>query len=236
MMLVRFRLILMQAANHSRTVRSSQAGVHPRLGRLLDRYRAREWAGPLHSPSCRAFEALSGLLQDERRDLILDAGCGTGESTRFLARRFPGALVIGVDKSEDRLRRLGATSFPWREGNAIWLRSELATFWRLAARAGWRLKRHYLLYPNPWPKPGQLQRRWHAHPVFPVLLGLGGRLELRTNWAIYAEEFSFAVQRYTGEAVRPSPVDAAEPWTPFERKYRDSGHALHSVVLNPGEP
>ena len=156
MMFDRFLLILMQAANHSRTVRSSQAGIHPRLGRLLDRYRGREWAEPLHPPSCRAFDALQGARRDEKRGRILDSGCGTGASTSLLARLHPEALVIGVDRSADRLSRLGTGEFPHRERNAVWLRAELATFWRLAVQAGWRLQRHYLLYPNPWPKPGQL--------------------------------------------------------------------------------
>lgn len=222
----------MQADNHSRTVRSSQAGIHPRLGRLLQRYGTREWAEPLHPPSCRAFDAVQGLLQGEKPELILDSGCGTGASTRLLADRHPGTLVIGLDKSADRLARLGAGAFPRREGNAVWVRAELATFWRLAARAGWRLQRHYLLYPNPWPKPGQLQRRWHAHPVFPTVLELGGRLEMRTNWRIYAEEFALALEHYTGTAVRPSTLQVEEPVSPFERKYRDSGHALYSVVLD----
>ena len=232
MMLDRLLLIFMQAANHSRTVRSSQAGIHPRLGRLLQRYGTRAWAEPLHPPSRRAFEALQALLQGERRPLVLDSGCGTGASTRLLARRHPEALVIGVDRSAERLSRLGAAEFPHREGNAAWLRAELATFWRLAADAGWRLHRHYLLYPNPWPKPGQLQRRWHAHPVFPVVWQLGGRLEMRTNWRIYAEEFAFAAAHYTGATASPHSLRPDEPLSPFERKYHDSGHALYSVVLD----
>jgi tRNA G46 methylase TrmB len=232
MTLDRFLLILMQAANYSRTVRSSQAGVHPRLERLLHRYGTRAWAEPLHPPSCRAFEKLQALLGDETRERILDSGCGTAASTRLLARRFPRALVIGVDKSANRLARLGPGALPRREGNVVWVRAELETFWRLAASAGWRLQRHYLLYPNPWPKPGQLQRRWHAHPVFPTVLELGGRLEMRTNWRIYAEEFALALEHYTGAAVRPSTLRVKEPASPFERKYRDSGHPLYSVVLD----
>ena len=105
----------------------------------------------------------------------------------------------------------------------------MATFWRLALQANWRLERHYLLYPNPWPKPGHLQRRWHAHPVFSDMLGLGGRLEMRCNWSVYAEEFAFSVNRLTGLAVRPLAVAAGDPLSPFERKYRRSGHALYSV-------
>jgi tRNA G46 methylase TrmB len=212
-------------------VHSSQAGVHPRLGRVLARRRAARWRAGLHPPTVAAFDALQRLLDGERRPLVLDSGCGTGASTRRLALRHPDCLVVGVDRSAARLARLGAPAFPHREDNACWLRAELATFWRLALDAGWRLHRHYLLYPNPWPKPGQLQRRWHAHPVFPVLLGLGGRLEMRTNWSIYAAEFAQAAAWYTGRAVAPRGLAAGEPLSPFERKYRASGHPLYSVVI-----
>jgi tRNA (guanine-N7-)-methyltransferase len=224
----------MQAGNHSRAVRSSQAGIHRRLESLLERHVTTRWESPLHGATCRAFEALAAELSGENRPLILDSGCGTGESTRLLAKRFPAALVIGVDKSSDRLSRLCAERFPWTEGNAIWLRGELSTFWRLALQAGWRLQRHYLFYPNPWPKPGHLQRRWHAHPVFPDLLKLGGRLEMRTNWRIYADEFAFVVNRLCGSTVAPLCVEDSEAVSPFERKYRASGQALYSVVLPSG--
>ena len=163
--------------------------------------------------------------------LVLDAGCGTGQSTLLLARMLPDCLVIGVDKSEARLARGGAVQPVQRDANAIRLRAELETFWRLARARGWRLHRHYLLYPNPWPKPGQLQRRWHAHPVFPDLLALGGRLEMRCNWEPYAREFAFAVNDFCGTGRAPEPVGKGPPLSPFERKYRNSGLPLYSVVL-----
>ena len=164
--------------------------------------------------------------------LVLDAGCGTGQSTLLLARMLPDCLVIGVDKSEVRLARGGAVQPVQRNDNAIRLRAELETFWRLARARGWRLHRHYLLYPNPWPKPGQLQRRWHAHPVFPDLLALGGRLEMRCNWEPYAWEFAFAVNDFRGTGIAPEAVGMGPPLSPFERKYRNSGLPLYSVVLS----
>jgi len=183
-----------------------------------------------------AFRALERMIPDPDSTAaagwVLDSGCGTGESTRSIARALPDCLVIGVDKSEARLARTGASSFPHREGNVIWLRAELATFWRLALRAGWRLRHHFLLYPNPWPKPGQLRRRWHAHPVFPDLLRLGGRLELRCNWEIYAQEFAAATNQLLGTCVRPRPLAGSAVTTPFERKYRVSGHPLYSVSVS----
>jgi tRNA (guanine-N7-)-methyltransferase len=221
-----------KSAQPSRSVRSSQDGVHPRLARLVDTHLARAWQAPLHSPSVDVFEAVQAEIAGETRRLVLDSGCGTGESTRSIARAHPDSLVIGVDKSKARLARTGATSFPYREGDVLWVRADLPSFWRLALEAGWRLRHHYLLYPNPWPKPSQLQRRWHAHPVFPVLLRLGGRLELRCNWDIYALEFAAAANRVLGTAVAPQRLGESALTTPFERKYRASGHPLYSVAVS----
>jgi tRNA (guanine-N7-)-methyltransferase len=144
----------------------------------------------------------------------------------------PDCLVVGVDKSSERLLRTGARSFPHREGNAVWLRADLTTFWRLALQAGWRLHRHYILYPNPWPKPGALQRRWHAHPVFPDLIRLGGLLEMRCNWEPYALEFAAAVNRVLEMNIKPGTPEKLLPVSPFERKYRNSGHRIYSVVVS----
>jgi len=185
----------------------------------------------MHSASVAAFDTLQELIGNDLRPRVLDSGCGTGESTRLIASAYPDCLVIGVDKSQVRLGRTGAT-FPHRDGNVLWLRSDLATFWRLALRAGWRLKHHYLLYPNPWPKPAHLRRRWHAHPVFPDLLRLGGRLELRCNWEIYALEFAAAVNRVLGTDVCPHPLGESAITSPFERKYRASGHRLYSLSVS----
>ena len=64
------------------------------------------------------------------------------------------------------------------------------------------------------------------------MLELRGRLEMRTNWRIYAEEFAYVLRHTMGATVRPSELQVAEPISPFERKYRDGGHALYSVVLD----
>jgi len=44
---------------------------------------------------------------------ILDAGCGTGEGTRALRRRFRGARVLGLDLAPGMLRTARARTGPW---------------------------------------------------------------------------------------------------------------------------
>jgi tRNA G46 methylase TrmB len=218
--------------NPSRPVNSSQKVVHPRLNGLLSKHAARTWSQPLHKPSVATFLAAEELLNGQMERIVLDSGCGTGESTHLIAASLPDSIVIGVDKSAARLSRTGADAAPRRDGNILWVRADLSTFWRMALKAGWRLDRHYLLYPNPWPKPAQLQRRWHAHPVFPDMLRLGGRLEMRCNWEIYALEFAHTVNSLLGVNVQPGTPPLQPVMSPFERKYRRSGHRIYSVVVS----
>lgn len=154
--------------------------------------------------------------------LVLDSGCGTGMSTGFLARRYPGSLVLGVDKSLARLDRRPA-GLP---DNARLVRMDLEDFWLLAREAGWRFQRQCFYYPNPWPKPEQRLRRWPFHPVLPVALACGGVVEVRTNWEIYAREFAGAFGILTGLTPEVRPWKPEVPETLFEKKYLGSGHEL----------
>ena len=51
--------------------------------------------------------ASSGHDDSGAMAVILDSGCGTGESTLHIARRFPNIPVIGIDKSGERLTKAG---------------------------------------------------------------------------------------------------------------------------------
>ena len=139
--------------------------------------------------------------------------------------------MIGIDKSVDRLSRQGRTLPP----NARLVRAELGDFWRCAQAAGWRLAAHYVPYPNPWPKARHYKRRWPAHPAFPALLGLGGILEVRSNWRVYLEEWQLALGSL-GLAAALGPVDpeAEAPLSPFEAKYLASGHGCFRLTADLG--
>lgn len=207
-------------SGNSKPVRSNQPGPHPRLAERVERHLTRPWRKPDAAHNAPALAALAERLAADRRPRILDSFCGTGDSTRRLARAHPQRLVIGVDKSARRLAAHGAV-----EGGYLLLHADCEAVWRALADSGERLDRHYLLYPNPWPKAAQLGRRVHGHPAFPLLLTLGGELELRSNWRLYAEEFGVALH-LAGIRGRVAALPPGPALTPFEAKYRASGHRL----------
>jgi len=209
----------------SRVITTNQLGSHPDLLHWVERARDAQYRKPIARFNAEAFADLQHWLLNDPSPWILDSGCGTGLSSILLAQQFPQHRVVGVDRSEHRLRKAAAS-----HARIVWVRADLIDFWRLLAASEWRPDQHFLLYPNPYPKQQHLKQRWHAHPVFPYLVRCCPHITCRTNWLIYAQELQQALQVYELDA-RLSPVSPNPPISAFERKYHASGHALWEVAV-----
>ncbi len=214
----------------SRRVTSSQTGPHQRLVETVRRHQSTTYRRPIAEHTKRAFERVAAGVSSSSRPLILDAGCGTGQATVALARRNPRASVFGVDRSALRLSRDKGEAMP---DNCYLVRAALEDWFRLARQAGWRFRQTWIICPNPYPKPTHLQRRWHAHPIFPTILAVSDAVTLRTNWAIYADEFVLALSEYGVSTAVESP-NSTELMSRFEQKYVRSGHQLFQVQATIG--
>lgn len=208
------------------TIHSPQSGIHKNLSAIVCRHLDTDFRKPIADHTQRAFEQACQRWQALGcPPTTLDSACGTAESSRHFASGFDEHLIIGLDQSAKRLSNSCNQRLP---ENLLLLRCDCTDFWRLAEQAQWRFDSHYLLYPNPWPKAQHLQRRWHGHPAFSSLLTLSSRLELRTNWRIYAEEFAAALT-LAGFAPVCANYKPETAITAFERKYQRSGHDLWRV-------
>jgi trans-aconitate 2-methyltransferase len=58
----------------------------------------------------RPFADLLSRVRAERPRAVVDLGCGTGELTRTLAGRWPGARITGVDSSAEMIGRARGTA------------------------------------------------------------------------------------------------------------------------------
>ena len=135
--------------------------------------------------------------------------------------------------------------------NVFLIRAELADFWRLwleeasstTTTTETRLslpEKHFLLYPNPYPKRRRYQNRWYCHPSFPLLRKLASEeIVVRSNWKEYLQDFATAVEiannNQEEEEVQYTPNDITQvdssqlAWTNFEQKYFDVGENCYEL-------
>ena len=218
----------------SKVIVTNQSGLHEKLDEVVNKHLSNQFQKPFQQHTKQAFTEIDAIVQQFEGEIILDACCGVGQSTRILAQQNPDALVIGVDKSAHRLNRnveqIKLEDDVVTAENYHLIRADLNDFYRLVLAAKWPVTRHYVLYPNPWPKSKHLQRRWHGSGVFPQMIKIGQQIILRSNWLIYLQEFLQAAEiaGLTGEIES---FVSAEPLTPFEAKYQASGQQCWQLVL-----
>jgi len=214
---------------NSSIVTSNQIGIHKDLESSIKKHLANPFRKPYRPFSGEIFYRANEIINNLNLPIILDSGCGTGESSRILSQQNTDALVVGIDKSEKRLEKFINKNNFYEKDNLILIRADVIDIWRMIKQSNWNIKKHYLLYPNPWPKKDQLKRRWHGHPVFPEMLDLCKQIELRTNWNIYAEEFKFALEIISNSKISLETLEVDQFISPFEKKYYESGHELYRV-------
>lgn len=239
----------------ARSVSSNQEGIHKDLETVVQKYASSTFLRPVAEHTKQAFTEAESFIQKfyksqstETYSVILDSGCGTGESTLHLAERFPEFPIIGIDKSALRLSHFQNTSKPQSlPQNVFFVRAELLDFWNQSLKkvleGKWSIPYHALYYPNPWPKQSEATRRFHMHPIFPTMMRLSPKTELRTNWEIYAREFATAAEILgttnlfaslfpnCSIKISCSPFIAENPETAFERKYKEAHQQLWRVLV-----
>lgn len=240
---------------NSRSVSTNQPGISDKLEGLVLKHLTTENKKPVQAHTQDAFERVERWrTQSSSKAIILDSCCGVGESTWRLAHQYPKHLVIGVDKSAVRIKKHGtqqqffeasddntattpeAASNPQLPQNTLFsahnnycvVRADVIDFWRLVAQNHWPVAQHYIFYPNPYPKASQVQKRWHATASFKDIINIGGNLTVRSNWKIYIQEFAKALQ-VAEHSPSVTAVEHIEPFTPFERKYWNSGQRSWQV-------
>lgn len=233
---------------HARSITTNQTSLHDDLLQTVAKHKKGGYKRPIAQHTKLAFENLLAWLGEWDGEVILDACCGVGESTINIASQYPHAKVIGVDKSVARLNKHTSYAAGHSKNqsatcanNYLLVQADLNDFWRLLVgyveekAPKWTVVKQFILYPNPYPKKTHLGKRWHGSALFPFIVALCPAIEVRSNWQVYLEEFSLAAQFYglkcSLHRIEVSTGDDA--YTPFERKYFESGQTCCKLVIRP---
>ncbi|MGB0835207.1 MAG: tRNA (guanine(46)-N(7))-methyltransferase TrmB [Psychrobium sp.] len=215
---------------NSHEIVTNQDGLNENLTEIVNKHIKHEFRKPYHPRSIEGFKQVEQAISAAGKPVIFDSCCGVGDSTINIAKSHPDHFVIGMDKSGHRLSKNEAYEQHGVD-NFMLLRTDLNDFWRLAVDAQLEIVKHFILYPNPWPKAKHIQRRWHGSAVFPAIVALGGEIEMRSNWRLYLDEFAHALS-IAGKSATVNEFSPQPSITPFERKYQASGQALYRLTAN----
>ena len=168
--------------------------------------------------------------------VVLEIGCGMGETTAAIAAAQPGLDFVGVEVHGpgvgailNRIEQGALTNLRVIQHDAVEVVDAMIPQASLSGI--------HVYFPDPWPKKRHHKRRL-LKPAFVRALALrlapGGYLHAATDWAPYAEEMlatftsePLLVNSAEGYAPRP----AWRPQTKFETRGLKLGHAVFDLVF-----
>lgn len=214
-------------SSNVRKIWGGQQEVHQDLNIILDKHSKAKYLKPIASFNIDAFNLFKKFYQaHQNKPILLDLGCGTAQSSVYLAENNPDCIVIGIDRSAVRLTKIGASK---NLTNLLILRTDIEDFIRLFVEHGCKARKIYFFYPNPYPKKSQINKRWYAHPLFSTFLKAAQGIEVRSNWRLYIQEFFLSLEYFNKHALFNT-FEPKVPVTPFELKYSGSGQTLYRLI------
>ncbi len=175
-------------------------------------------------------------LFGRRAPVVLEIGCGMGETTASIAAAHPAVDFIGIEVHGpgvgsllNRIAALGLRNLRVIRHDAV----EVVD--AMIARAS--LAGIHVYFPDPWPKKRHHKRRLLRSEFVHELalrLGPGGYLHAATDWEDYAQDMlatlgaePLLANTVDGFASRP----AWRPQTKFETRGLKLGHRVWDIVF-----
>lgn len=140
--------------------------------------------------------ACSGL-SGEGRVADLEIGCGHGHFLTTYAASQPERFCLGIDISNDRIKRAERKRSRARIMNLLFLQSDAQNFFHCVP-AQIRFSRVFILFPDPWPKRKHHKNRLIQEKFLRDLARLssnGAVLYLRTDHREYWQEMERVLER-----------------------------------------
>lgn len=165
----------------------------------------------------------------------LEIGAGAGLHAIRYGQQNPDRFLIALERTSkaDRFQRR-LKNHPMIT-NVLGLRVD-AIPWITHNVPSQSLSRVFLLYPNPYPKSGHKNLRWHHMPFTQFLISRlkpGGEITLATNERFYFDEAVVSFQKIWGlqlksreQLHRESPAR-----THFEKKYLQRGLPCWNLIF-----
>ncbi|MDC0984848.1 tRNA (guanosine(46)-N7)-methyltransferase TrmB [Gammaproteobacteria bacterium] len=146
------------------------------------------------------------------KNIILDIGFGTGESTIALNTMFPQYSICGIEAYKPGVKNLIANNMYVHYGDALEVIEKINDD---------AISQIYMLFPDPWQKKKHRKRRLFNDYTFKIIKSImrkNGFFHFATDNISYALEAKKIIADNTSSAINFSNNRGFRPVTKFEKK------------------
>ena len=169
-------------------------------------FRSRKFQEP-EKPKRSALDVLA-----VEKNIILDVGFGTGDSTIALQDMFLEYRVLGIEAYKPGIKNLLSKNIYVHYGDALEIIEKIRND---------TISQIYMLFPDPWQKKKHRKRRLFNEYTFRIILSIikrNGFFHFSTDNISYALEAKKIISRVTSADISFSKNRGYRPITKFEKK------------------
>lgn len=195
----------------------------------LQEYAAKLKNRPFQADKVNPPKQAPHLPEGLKGKIILEVGCGKGLHPILFAKENPKDNILAFERTKEKYLRFQGRMEKHNLSNLFGFYDD-ALSW-LAHNPG-ELKEKFdlifFLYPNPYPKKNQRNKRFLSSPSFSLYLASlksGGEIIMRTNEVFYKEEAIYFAREVWGLNLIHEKTLSKEDMgtTHFERKFKAEG-------------
>ena len=146
------------------------------------------------------------------KNIILDVGFGTGDSTIALQDMFPKYRVLGIEAYKPGIKNLLSKNIYVHYGDALEIIEKIRND---------TISQIYMLFPDPWQKKKHRKRRLFNEYTFKIIVSIikrNGFFHFATDNISYALEAKKIMNKVTSVDIGFSKNRGFRPITRFEKK------------------
>ena len=173
----------------------------------------------LEKPKRLALDILA-----KEKNIILDIGFGTGDSTVALQDMFPQHSILGVEAYKPGVKNLLNKDIYVHYGNALEIIEKINKN---------TISQIYMLFPDPWQKKKHRKRRLFNEYTFRVIMSIikkNGFFHFSTDNISYALEAKEIIRKVASVKIAFSKNRGCRPVTKFEKKSVSNNNFVFDLI------
>jgi len=191
---------------------------------------------PIWEPIAKAEQLWRVGLND--RPLTIEIGPGVGLHPIQYAKQHPDRYIVAIEKTTEKFNKFSSRRQHHPQLDNIWPVHANAIEWITRNIGLEEVDEYFLLYPNPYPKESQRNKRLMHMPFMEHLIAtmrIGAILTMATNIESFYQEAKDAWQQIScfnmqQDLIINSASHIAR--THFERKYLAAGQTCYQLVFS----